>query len=58
MLDVTEVMVFAGTSVTPSVDLGSLARYTKRIVNDLGVKVNVDLKFDSQIKAVVKATAH
>ena len=48
-------MVFDGTSVT-SVDLGSLAQYAKPIVNDLGVKVDMDLKFDSQIKAVVKAS--
>jgi len=52
----TEVMVFGGTSVTPSVDLGSLAQYAKPIINDLGVKVDVHLKFDSQIKAMVKAS--
>ena len=48
-------MVFGGTSVT-SVDLSSLAQYAKPIVNDLEVKVDMDLKFDSQIKAVVKAS--
>ena len=53
----TEVMVFGGTSVTtPLVDLGSLAQYRKPIVKNLGVKVDSDLKFDSQIKAVVKSS--
>lgn len=39
-----------GTSVTPPVDLGSLAQYTKPIVIDLEIKVEMDLKSDSQIK--------
>ena len=53
----TEVMVFGGTSVTlPQVDLVSLAQYHEPIVNNLGVKVDSDLKFDSQIKAVVKSS--
>jgi len=33
-----------------------LAQYARPIVNDLGVKVDADLKFDSQIKTVVKAS--
>lgn len=50
----TEVMVFGCTSVTPPIDLGSLAQYAKPIVTNLGVKVDIDLRFDSQIKDVVK----
>ena len=50
-------MVFGGTSVTlPQVDLVSLAQYHEPIVNNLGVKVDSDLKFDSQIKAVVESS--
>lgn len=54
----TEVMVFSGsgTSVTPLVDLGSLAQYHKQIITNLGVKVDTDLKFDNQINAVVKSS--
>ncbi len=42
----TEVMVFGGTSVTPLVDLGSLAQYHKPIMKNLGAKVDADLKGD------------
>lgn len=51
-------MVFSGsgTSVTPLVDLGSLAQYHKQIITNLGVKVDTDLKFENQIKAVVKSS--
>ena len=42
--------------MTPSVDLGSLAQYAKPVINDLGVTVDIHIKFDSQIKAVVKAS--
>lgn len=52
----TEVMVFGGTSVTPLVDLCALDQYVKPIVKNLGVKIDKDLKFDSQIKAVVKSS--
>ena len=52
----TEVMVFGGTSMTPLVELGSLAQHRKQIVNNLGVKVDAELKFDSQITAVVKSS--
>ena len=52
----TEVMVFGGTSMTPLVELGSLAQHHKQIVNNLGVKVDAELKFDSQITAVVKSS--
>ncbi|XP_042352033.1 uncharacterized protein LOC121950173, partial [Plectropomus leopardus] len=38
------------------IDLGPLAQYAKPIVNDLGIIVDADLKFDSQIKAVVKSS--
>lgn len=50
----TEVMVFGGT--TGPVDLGSLAPYIKPSITNLGVKVDPDLKFDSQIRAVVKSS--
>lgn len=49
-------IVFGGTSVTSPVDLGSLAQFAKPTVNNLGVKVDAELKFDSQIKAVVKTS--
>ena len=50
-------MVFGGTSVTlPQVDLVSLAQYHKPLVNNMGVKVDSDVKFDSQIKVVVKSS--
>ena len=52
----TEVVVFGGTSVTPLVDLASLAQYRKPIVKNLGVVLDADLKFDSQIKAVAKSS--
>jgi len=51
----TEVMVFSGTSMTPLVELASLAQYHKTIVNNLGVKLDTELKFDSQITVVVKS---
>lgn len=50
----TEVMVFGGT--TGPVDLGSLAPYIKPSITNLGVKVDPELKFDSQIRAVVKSS--
>ncbi len=49
-------MVFGGTSVTPLVDLGSLAQYVKPTIKNLGVKVDSELKLDSQIKAGVKSS--
>ena len=52
----TEVMVFNGSAVSPQVDLGDLERYRRPIISNLGVKVDSDLTFDSQIKAVVKAS--
>uniref|UniRef100_A0A3B1J046 Reverse transcriptase domain-containing protein n=1 Tax=Astyanax mexicanus TaxID=7994 RepID=A0A3B1J046_ASTMX len=54
--DKTEVMVFGGTTGTQPVDLGSLAQYTKPIITNLGVKMDPDLKLDTQIKAVVKSS--
>ena len=42
--------------MTPLVELGSLAQHRKQIVNNLGVKVDAELKFDSQITAVVKSS--
>uniref|UniRef100_A0A8C2EP51 Reverse transcriptase domain-containing protein n=1 Tax=Cyprinus carpio TaxID=7962 RepID=A0A8C2EP51_CYPCA len=52
----TEVMVFGGTTGTPPVDLGSLAPYIKPSITNLGVKVDPELKLNSQIKAVVKSS--
>ncbi len=52
----TEVMVFGGTTGTPLVDLGALAQYIKPNITNLGVKIDSDLKLDSQIRAVVKSS--
>ncbi len=52
----TEVMVFGGTTGTPLVDLGALAQYIKPTITNLGVKIDSDLKLDSQIRAVVKSS--
>lgn len=49
-------MVFGGTTGTPPVDLGSLAPFIKPSITNLGVKVDPELKFYSQIKAVVKSS--
>lgn len=40
----------------PPVDLGPLAQYLKPTVKNLGVKVDADLNFGSQITAVVKSS--
>ena len=50
----TEVMVFSGTAETPPIEIGYL--YKKSAITNLGVKVDADLKFDSQIRAVVKSS--
>lgn len=42
--------------MTSPVDLGSLAQCATPTVNDQGIKVDADLKFDSQTKAVVKTS--
>lgn len=52
----TEVMVFANSTKTANVHLKSLVQYNKPICHKHGVKVNTELKFDSQIKAVVKSS--
>ncbi len=52
----TEVMVFGGTTGTSLVDLGALAQYIKPTITNLGVKIDSDLKLDSQIRAVVKSS--
>lgn len=49
-------IVFGVTFVTSPVALGSLAQYAKPIINNLGIKVDANIKFDSQVKAVVKAS--
>ncbi len=49
-------MVFGGTTGTPLVDLGALAQYIKPTITNLGVKIDSDLKLDSQIRAVVKSS--
>ena len=52
----TEAMVFSGSTVSPLVDLDYLEHYRRPIINNLGVKVDTDLRFDTQIKAVVKSS--
>ena len=37
----------------PRIDLGSLAQYIKPSITNLGVQVDLELKIDNQIKAVV-----
>lgn len=51
----TEVMVFGGTCETTTIDLGSLAQYVKPVITNLGVKMEADLKLESQVGAVVRA---
>ncbi len=51
----TEVMFFGGTSGTPLPDLGSLTQYMKPTITNLGVKMDPDLKLDSQIRSVIKS---
>jgi hypothetical protein len=50
----TEVMVFGDTAGLSPVDLGPFAQYIKPTVTNLGFKMDPDLKFDSQIRSVVK----
>lgn len=50
----TEIMVFGVTTGTSPAGLGSLAKYIKPTVTNLGIKIDLDLKFDSQIRAVVR----
>jgi len=54
----TEVMDFSGSGISEThlVDLGSLAQYHKQIIRNLEVKVDTGVKFDTQIKAVVKSS--
>ena len=52
----TKVMVFSGTAETPHTEIAYLAPYKKSAITNLGVKVDADLKFDSQIRAVVKSS--
>uniref|UniRef100_A0A8C6NJ32 Reverse transcriptase domain-containing protein n=1 Tax=Nothobranchius furzeri TaxID=105023 RepID=A0A8C6NJ32_NOTFU len=51
----TEVMIFGSPTETPNVFVDSLAQFVKPTVANLGVKVDCDLKFEHQIKAVVKS---
>lgn len=48
-------IVLGGTSVTSPVSLDSLAQFAKPIMNNLGITVQANLKFDCKIKAAVKA---
>ena len=52
----TEVMVFGVTTGTPQVDLGCLTPLLKHTITNLGVKIDSDLKFDNQIRSVVKSS--
>ncbi len=47
---------FGRTTGTSLVDLGALAQYIKPTITNLGVKIDSDLKLDSQIRAVVKTS--
>ncbi len=48
--------VFGGTTGTPLADLRVLVQYIKPTITNLWVKIDSDLKFDSQIWAVVKSS--
>lgn len=50
-----EVIVLGGTSVTSPLSLASLAQFAKPIMNNLGITVQANLKFDCKIKTEVKA---
>uniref|UniRef100_A0A3Q3JTY3 Reverse transcriptase domain-containing protein n=1 Tax=Monopterus albus TaxID=43700 RepID=A0A3Q3JTY3_MONAL len=53
----TEVIVF-GRNMSgdpPPVDLGFLGQYVRSVVNDLGFRIDSDLRMESQINAVVKS---
>lgn len=50
----TEIRLFGGTTETPLWILGSLSQYIKPTITKLGVKVDPDLKFNNQMRAVVK----
>uniref|UniRef100_A0A3Q3IT75 Reverse transcriptase domain-containing protein n=1 Tax=Monopterus albus TaxID=43700 RepID=A0A3Q3IT75_MONAL len=54
--DKTEVIVFGDSVGSPSVDLGSLAHYNQKNILNLGIKMDPDLRFDSQIAAVTKSS--
>ena len=43
-------MIFGGSSETPLLMLGPLAQHIKPIITNLGVKMDVNIKLDSQIK--------
>nr|XP_033934775.1 integrin alpha-5-like [Pseudochaenichthys georgianus] len=49
-------MVFGSTTDTTSVDLGPLHQYIKPTVTNLGIKMDRELKLESQIKSVVKTS--
>lgn len=50
----TEVMVFGRTTRTLFVELCSFVQYIKPTIANLWVKVDAEIKFDSQIRAVAK----
>lgn len=52
----TEVMVFGDSTANNFIDLGSLSQYVKPIITNLGVKIDPELKLDSQIRSVVKSS--
>ena len=52
----TEVILFGGSSETPLLDLDPLAQHIKPLITNLGVKMDVDLKLDSQIRVVVRSS--
>ncbi len=51
----TEVIWFGNSESQVLSDLGNLATFQKSVVKNLGVQFDVSLKFDKQIKSVVKS---
>lgn len=52
----TEVMLFGPSDASVHVDLSSLSQHLKSTATNLGVKLDSDLKFDLQIRLVVKSS--
>ena len=53
-LNFNEKKTFLVAPLTPLLDLSSLVQHIKPTITNLGVKIDVDLKLDSQIRAVLK----
>ena len=57
-LNFNEKKTFLVAPLTPLLDLSSLVQHIKPTITNLGVKIDVDLKLDSQIRAVVRSSYH